>query len=588
MTAPDDRSLPTSGSVPEPSRSEIVGALLTGFVSFMIIVGPAVLDPRNIAWMQLRDPAQYYLGWSFFRSAPWGWPPATNPGFGLEIASTIFFADVVPLMALILKATIAPPQGPWQYHGIWLLLCFMLQAFFALRIAALFMHDPVARLVVAALACFSPVLLWRLSGPHAPTGHLALLGQWLLLWAGWLCLRPPGRRQAVMWVALTALAAMVHSYLLAMALVFWLADLARRRWLSWRAVSLLAEALLVVGLVALALWLAGFQTFFSGGLAVGGFGVLRANLLALLDPAAVWSFVVPGKPRGAGDYEGFGYIGTGGVALLVAALWVVRREPCPAIPVSYWPFLAAILTLALFSLSNSIAVGNRVIVTIPMPEILERVAALFRSSGRMIWPLHYLIIFCAAVILFRRIGRVRGRVALIAALLLQVGDGAAGWVPIAREARVQGTSWASPLQDSFWDQAAQHYARIRQLPTANLAPNWQALSYLAVTHGLGTDAVYLARVDTSDLTALRERGLSRLRTGEFEQDTLYVLNEGLACRAVAVIDQHRDLLMRLDGIDVLAPRWLEMHAAPIAGRIISYDTAEGGEDPICPGPTQTR
>nr|WP_246514277.1 DUF6311 domain-containing protein [Neoroseomonas soli] len=542
--------------------------MLAGAACFAVILGPGVLDPRNIAWMQERDAATYYLGWSFFRGSPWTWPPAGNPAYGLEIASTIFFVDAVPLVALLLKATIAPATGPWQYHGAWLLTCFVLQAHFAHRLAGLYLADPVARLLVAALACFSPVLLWRLSGPHALTGHYALFGQWVLLWAAWLCLRPPGRRQGAAWLLLGVVAALVNAYLLAMGLALWLADIARRRILGQGAAALALEASAMVAVVAGALWLGGFRPMAGGGLTDFGFGLFRANLLTLLDPQSAWSFVIPGKPRGAGDYEGFGYIGTGGVALLVAALWVVRKEQRPPIPAPYRPFLAAVLALAVFSLSNQIALGSLVLVTIPLPEALERWVAMFRSSGRMIWPLSYLVVFGAAIILCRRLGRGRGRVALAVALLLQAGDGAAGWLPIAREARVAGSAWNSPLRDGFWDEAARRHARIRYLPTANVTPHWQALAHLALRHGIPTDTIYLARVDADALARSRERGMAALRTGVFEAGTLYAIHESLTCMAAAVIDPAQDLLMRLDGVDVLAPGWLTTGTVPAAGQVI--------------------
>lgn len=563
------------GDRPGVAAWETLAAPLIGAASFGIVLGPGILDPRNIAWMQIDDPAQYYLGWSFFRASPWDWPPAANPAYGLELGSTIFFSDIVPLFALLLKATIAPAEGPWQYHGAWLLTCFLLQGFFAHRLAALFVRDPVARLLLAALTCFSPALLWRLSGPHAQTGHYALFGQWLLLWAGWLCLRPPSRRQGATWPLLAAIASLVHSYLLAMCLTLWLADVVRRRMLGGRAAVLVIEAAAMGAVVAGGLWLAGFQPMPGGGLTESGYGLFRANLLTLLDPQSAWSFVIPGKPRGPGDYEGFSYIGTGGVALLVAALWVVRREKRPPIPRPYLPFIIAVLALAVFSLSKAIALGGFVLVTIPLPEILERAASLFRSSGRMLWPLHYLVVFTTAIILFRRIGMKKGRVALAAALLLQAGDGAAGWLPIAQRARVSGQAWSTPLSDPFWGAAARHYARIRYIPTGNHPPPWKELSYLAVTHGIGTDAVYLARIDARNMLQLRARGVSALRSGTFEPDTLYVFYDGLACFAAAVIDPSRDLLMRIDGLDVLAPRWLESRSIPQAAQPIRATAAQG-------------
>ena len=530
--------------------------LLIGAAAFGLVLGFGILDPRNIAWMQVGDTPQYYLGWSFFRSSPPTWPPAVNPRFGIELSSTIFFADIVPLLALPLKALIAPPGGAWQFHGAWLLACFLLQAVFAHRIATLFLRDPMERLILVAIVTFSPVLLWRLPGPHANAAHLSLCAQWLLLWAGWLCLRPPTPRQTALWLALGATASMVHAYLLAMALAFWVADVVRRRISGDKPLALALEAVAMGCVVAASLWLAGFRWLDGAGLAEPGFGIFRANLLTLFDTHSAWSFVINRLTVHPGEYEGFAYLGTGGLVLLLAALWSVRREPIPRVPRAYWPFIVAVAALALGAVSNVVALGPWELVVIPLPGPVEHFAAAFRSSGRMIWPLHYLVLFAAAVILARQASPRLGRILLALALLLQVGDGAAGWLPIRRAADVSGPAWPTPLRDPFWDEAAARAERIRYVPTANHPRPWRALSNLALAHRIETDAVYLARVPQSALLASRTAGLAMLETGRFEAGTLYVLHDDVACRALDVIDPSRDLLARIDGLNVLAPGWL--------------------------------
>lgn len=530
--------------------------LLIGAMAFGLVLGFGILDPRNIAWMQVGDTPEYYLAWSFFRSSPPAWPPPLNPKYGIELSSTIFFADIVPLLALPLKAWIAPTGGAWQFHGAWLLACFLLQAVFAHRIASLFLRDPAERLILVAIITFSPALLWRLPGPHANAAHLSLCAQWLLLWAGWLGLRRPTPSQGAHWLALGAAASMVHPYLLAMGLAFWVADIVRRRISGGRSLALALEAAAMGCVVAASLWLAGFRRLDGAGLAEPGFGIFRANLLTLFDTHSAWSFIINGLTIHPGEYEGFAYLGTGGLLLLLAALWSVRREPIPRLPRAYWPFVVAIAALALGAVSNVVALGPLELVTIPLPGPVERFAAAFRSSGRMIWPLHYAVLFAAAVILARHATPRRGRSLLALALLLQVGDGAAGWLPIRRAAEVSGPAWPTPLHDPFWDQASARAERIRYVPTLNHPPPWRALSSLALAHGIETDAVYLARVPHGALVASRAAGLSMLETGRFEAGTLYVLHDAVACRALDVIDPSRDLLARIDGLNVLAPGWL--------------------------------
>ena len=60
-------------------------------------------------------------------------------------------------------------------------------------------------------------------------GHYALMSHWIVLWALWLCLQSRRELATAHWVAVTCLAALVHAYLLYLALALWIADVLRRR-----------------------------------------------------------------------------------------------------------------------------------------------------------------------------------------------------------------------------------------------------------------------------------------------------------------------------------------------------------------------
>ena len=107
-------------------RMERVAALLLGLAAFLLVVGPAPLDPTNIAWLAQADAATNYLGWAFYRQSSWGWPLAANPAYGLDIAGSVMMADANPLMAIPFKLLGPLLPTRFQYFGFWLLFCFLL------------------------------------------------------------------------------------------------------------------------------------------------------------------------------------------------------------------------------------------------------------------------------------------------------------------------------------------------------------------------------------------------------------------------------------------------------------------------------
>ena len=83
---------------------QFITPLARGTVAFFLVVGPLALNPLNIAWlMDDYDPTQHFLAWDFFRHHPWTFPVGLNPSFGLELSSSILYADLIPALAIFFK-----------------------------------------------------------------------------------------------------------------------------------------------------------------------------------------------------------------------------------------------------------------------------------------------------------------------------------------------------------------------------------------------------------------------------------------------------------------------------------------------------
>ena len=93
------------------------------------MVGVNPLIPSNIGWLLNKlDPAQHFLGWDFYRNSPWTLPVGLNPRFGLDLSSSIVYSDSIPLLAIPFKVFASFLPSPFQYFGLWVLVCFILQA----------------------------------------------------------------------------------------------------------------------------------------------------------------------------------------------------------------------------------------------------------------------------------------------------------------------------------------------------------------------------------------------------------------------------------------------------------------------------
>ena len=80
------------------------GSFILGGLIFLFIYGWQVLDVAKISWLLGGvDLTQHYLGWAYFRQAPWQFP------FGLMTSVTyphplsVIYTDAIPLCAVFFK-----------------------------------------------------------------------------------------------------------------------------------------------------------------------------------------------------------------------------------------------------------------------------------------------------------------------------------------------------------------------------------------------------------------------------------------------------------------------------------------------------
>ena len=399
-------------------KNKIVASfpIILGIFVFFFIVGLNVLDPKNIAWLSEGDPATHYLGWLFFRNSPWTFPLGLNPNYGLEIANSIVFSDSIPLLALIFKLFKSLLSIPFQYFGIWLLACFIFQAWFGWKLAGL-ISDSVAICVLSAgLFVFSPPMISRLNG------HISLVGHFLILAALYLALHPKLKRRYLAWGGLLVVAALVHAYFLAIVVFLWIANLfgitLNNELLKKKNII---ELLVLVLMIVITCWQAGYFSVGSG-LGENGFGYYRMNLLSVID-ASGWSYVLKDIPEGGGDYEGFNFLGSGVIFLVICAIpTVINGSAGLAKAIRRFPILLVVMTgLTLFAVSNKVGVASFTYEW-PLPKFFTINIGMFRASGRMFWPVFYALYFIVIFVTVRSNTKRTAIFLLGFGLVIQVAD----------------------------------------------------------------------------------------------------------------------------------------------------------------------
>lgn len=347
------------------------------------------------AFFEGGDASTNVAGWLFFRHDSWHYPLLKTTALGYPEGTSIAFTDSIPLLALPLKLFSHVLPKDFHYFGIWHALSYLLQAsgaVFLIRSLGV-RHLPGALLATAFALCW-PAFTFRF-------GHTALMSQGLLLIALGLYVRgvkapAASRRHCLQLSILSALALLIHPYLLAMIYPLLLVFLLHQ----WRAqaVSISQVAGWVIGsLIPLIAILVAGGYFIGKGAAAGGYGIYSLNLLAPFCGGSICAFV----DGTGGQAEGFNHLGAGLLALLPVALILSPRALIAAISRHRYLFLLLTL-LTLYAISNRIYLGKWPLLEIGLPHLLQGVFGVFRVSGRFFWPVGYCILFFVLALLLRK------------------------------------------------------------------------------------------------------------------------------------------------------------------------------------------
>ncbi len=539
-----------------PSRAApaLVAALL-GPLLFFLLYDARLLDPSYFRWLFWQpDPATQFLGWHSFRLEPWHLPPGAATNYGMDMGSSIVFTDSIPLLALLFKVLRAALPDHFQYFGLWMLACYTLQAVFAWLLSGQATRLVAPRLIITALFVLSPLL------PDRAIGHYALMAHWLVLAALYLYLRAPQRLATTSWCLLLCGAALIHAYLLYMVLAVAFAAAARRRWIDRTATTrdTMRSTLLIGAALLATMWLAGYFTIptaaFSGGSEY--YGRYAANLNSLWNPQ--WgSRFLPGLPLIAGsEFEGYGYLGAGVLAMLPIAAFALWRKPPGRAVRRYLPLAAVALLLWAIALSNQVGWNDRVLFSVPLPDRVLELVAMVRASGRLLWVGYYALLLAIPTIIVRNLPAPAATGVLALGIGLQIADLSPRYVALNDYFRqhfiVEPALRSDPLPSHFWAVAAQHYKSILFVPSLPVPPDFSAIALLAVDHGMRINVGSFARLALARVASATAKREQALTAGRLDPEALYVLRPPDVVPFRAGPD---DSIGSVDGFLVLAPRW---------------------------------
>ncbi|HEY0621896.1 DUF6311 domain-containing protein [Sphingomonas sp.] len=483
-----------------------------------------VLDISNVAWL-LRgtDNGENALGLH-----AWLHDPA--PGFlrttllNAPEGTGLLFTDSNPLLSALAFPLRGLLPADAQLIGWWLLVCLFLQLFFAWKLLDRHAPNPVALWCGVLLLAALPTLFNRIV-------HVNLMAHWLILWSLWRFTDPQRAASNRGWAVLIAITAFIHSYLLVMVGAIWASAMLERLWHDRKAAPrILAECAAILALVGAIAWSLGvFEPHWPSG----NYGAFAMPVDALWNPGiAISTFLPAVEQRPGRGFEGFQYLGLGLLILLPLAAVLARRLPRPAAgsPDSLarlkW-LVPALVTLTCLAISTYPDFAGQRLPRYHLPDNVSVALDAVRASGRLFWPVAYVLVFAGIRILYRLEPR---RAGLFLAALAAVQ--AADLLPMARFIRAQSAeARGAPLYvrtaSPEWDRLVAQAKDIAFIPgdvTKGLGV-FQEVTWRAAKQKVPVRAVYAARPSLAS-NDRQNAETDAFRRGEVVPGRLYILIDG--------------------------------------------------------------
>ena len=536
----------------------LLGGLLAA-AAFVCIYGFRVLIPTYDDWLLFSrdgvDNMQHYQGWVAYRHSSWQFPIGLIEGIIYPDRISIIYTDSAPLFAFVFKLLSPVLPDTFQYFGIFGLLCAFLLGAFASELIFHFSDNAVYSVISSLFFATAFVFL------HRMFYHTALSAQWIVIASLYLWLAVGydrikrqelsfGIKRVVLWTLLSAVALLTEAYFLPMVWGIMLCDLIRYGLISGSLRDLLSAAAVCMLPAASVTILLGwcFGLFYGEVDSTGlGLGVYTFNLINFFNP--FWmSSILPWLPSDFFQYEGLAYLGLGILCLapFAAGLWCKGISDKKKAKVGEYRIIGGdgeedaisiCLPLALFftgflvaAVSPTISFGDYR-VTIPIPDALAMLWSTFRSSGRLIWPVYYLLILLILMAFGRFIKNKRlSVIILIAAFVLQMAD-AHGFILDLHEKFAPEHVYVSSLSDPAWEKLARDHEHIAICPDTHdiyYTYEGEELEYYALTNGLTMNIVYTARVVSDQVNERMRSQLDDISSGLKMPDekTIYVFLDG--------------------------------------------------------------
>ena len=496
------------------------------------------------------------LAFKFFINDQWHFPIGKNPNYGIDLGNSIVFSGAVPILSFFIKLIAKFLPNDFQFISIWFVICFTLQLFFSYLIIKHFTKEKLYSFISSFFFIFCPILLYRV-----PI-HITLVAQWIIL----LCLyyelvNTHLIKKETFYSFIFPLSILIHFYFLPMLMIIKYSFLLKD-YFNYRNIkkNLVVTLVPLVPLLIVA-YISGYFEISAFDAMGFGYGYYSFNLAGFIDPQTArdtlnWSIFFKDINNTRGQSEGFSYLGFGGIILFIFFLINFFSNKSSAENLKL-PITIIFLICFVLSISNTIYLGNDVILEYELPKSIYGLLSIIRASGRFIWILYYLIIIFGVISIFQLfINKNNSLIIITCILVIQLID----LSPVLKNyynGKAFNKIEIDNVNKNFWKTISKDFPIIKTTYFKNTSNIFPSISNQILENDfLKSDIARLGRYDRSKASSNRNILYSQLNNKKLDENTAYVIDNINHLRYLKYLYKSENVgFFFVDGVWLMLPNY---------------------------------
>ena len=521
--------------------------ILITYIFFGLFLTVFILGLKNISftdnnWLSSIDMTQDLVSWYYFKNDVWRFPVGMNPNYGIDVGNSIVFTGAVPILAIVFKIFKFILPQDFHFFNIWYFLCFFLQSFVSFCIVKYFTKNSTYAFIASLFFLTSPVFITKL------VTHMSLAAHWIILLSFFIEIVIKKKNKLIYWTLLITLSSLIHFSLTIIISIIFIIFSLDRLIVSKNIKYFFYEIFFSFSIVIFIMYVFGYFEIPVIDSLGYGYGYYKLNLASIINPQVfvpkgsfLWSNFLPPILVHAGEsLEGFNYLGLGGILLLFILIFLVIFNYKKIIKTKLRPYLLISILFTIIALTNNISFSNISLIELELPKYIYGPLSLVRASGRLFWPVYYLIFIASIFVIYRRFSEKISISILSLLFFIQIIDISMGLKNI-----YNGNIFLEDPKKNdifFWKRLDNQFDVLRSVHFNNNSFLLYKFRNVIINQNFQkTDLIRLARYNRKAASESRSNLVSLFNNKSFDNRTIYVIENENHLRNIKFLYKNKDV-----------------------------------------------